>query len=111
MARNMAKATICLWYDHTAEEAANFYADTFPESSVGANHRAPADFPDGRKGAVLVVEFTVLGLSCIGLNGGSRFQHSEAFSIQVATDTQAETDRYRIAIVSNGGRESACSRP
>jgi predicted 3-demethylubiquinone-9 3-methyltransferase (glyoxalase superfamily) len=108
MAQHMAKATICLWYDHTAEEAANFYATTFPDSSVGAIHRAPSDFPDGRKGAVLVVEFTVLGLTCIGLNGGSRFQHSEAFSIQVATETQAETDRYWDAIVGNGGKESAC---
>jgi predicted 3-demethylubiquinone-9 3-methyltransferase (glyoxalase superfamily) len=108
MAQNMAKATICLWYDHAAEEAAHFYAKAFPGSSVGAIHRAPSDYPDGKQGTVLVVEFSVLGIACIGLNGGPRFQHSEAFSIQVATTDQAETDRYWNAIVSNGGKESAC---
>jgi predicted 3-demethylubiquinone-9 3-methyltransferase (glyoxalase superfamily) len=108
MAPNIAKVTICLWYDHTAEEAANFYAKTFPASSVGAIHRAPADFPGGRQGDVLVVEFTVLGIPCIGLNGGPTFQHSEAFSFQVATEDQAETDRYWDAVVGHGGAESAC---
>jgi predicted 3-demethylubiquinone-9 3-methyltransferase (glyoxalase superfamily) len=108
MAQPIAKLTICLWYDHTAEEAANFYAKTFPTSSVGAVHRAPADYPGGKKGDVLVVEFTVLGVACIGLNGGSAFKHNEAFSFQVATTDQAETDRYWAAIGGNGGMESAC---
>ena len=104
----MSKATLCLWYDGTAEEAATFYAATFPDSSVGAVHRAPADFPGGSKGDPLTVEFTVLGLACIGLNGGPIFPHTEAFSLQVATDSQEETDRYWNAIVGNGGAESAC---
>jgi 2-polyprenyl-6-hydroxyphenyl methylase/3-demethylubiquinone-9 3-methyltransferase len=105
---NSAKNTICLWYDRGAEEAAQFYAQTFPDSSVGAVHRAPGDFPSGKKGDVLTVEFTVLGVACFGLNGGPMFKHSEAFSFQVATDDQAETDRYWNAIVGNGGQESAC---
>jgi 2-polyprenyl-6-hydroxyphenyl methylase/3-demethylubiquinone-9 3-methyltransferase len=89
----VSKNTICLWYDGTAEEAAQFYAATFPDSKVGAVHRAPADYPSGKKGDVLTVEFNVAGVSCIGLNGGPMFKHSEAFSFQIATDDQAETDR------------------
>ncbi len=104
----MKKNTICLWYDKDAEEAARFYAETFPDSSVDAINRAPSDFPGGKEGDVLVVEFTVLGIPCMGLNGGPVFKHSEAFSFQVATDDQAETDRYWDAIVGNGGQESAC---
>jgi predicted 3-demethylubiquinone-9 3-methyltransferase (glyoxalase superfamily) len=103
-----AKNTICLWFDGNAEEAARFYADTFPDSFVGAVHRAPGDFPSGRKGDVLTVEFTVMSIPCIGLNGGPAFTHSEAFSFQVATTDQAETDRYWNAIVGNGGQESEC---
>src|SRR6187549_2796078 len=103
-----AKNTICLWYDGDAEGAARFYAETFPDSSVGAVFRAPADFPAGKKGDVLTVEFTVMGVPCLGLNGGPAFKHSEAFSFQVATDDQAETDRYWDAIVGNGGAESEC---
>lgn len=103
-----AKNTICLWYDGGAEEAALFYAKTFPESSVGAVLRAPGDFPSGKQGDVLTVEFTVMGIPCLGLNGGAEFKHSEAFSFQVATSDQAETDRYWNAIVGNGGEESAC---
>jgi 2-polyprenyl-6-hydroxyphenyl methylase/3-demethylubiquinone-9 3-methyltransferase len=103
-----AKNRICLWYEGAAHEAAQFYASVFPDSHVGAVHRAPADYPDGREGNVLVVEFTVMGIPCIGLNGGDRFRHSEAFSFQVATDTQEETDRYWDAIVGNGGEESMC---
>ena len=100
--------TICLWYDHDAEEAARFYARTFPDSTVRGVHRAPADFPGGRAGDVLTVEFTVCGVPCLGLNGGPAFRHSEAFSFQIATDDQAETDRYWDAIVGNGGAESEC---
>src|SRR2546428_11570468 len=103
-----AKNTICLWYDGEAEEAARFYAKTFPDSSVGAVHRAPGDFPSGKKGDVLTVEFTVMGIPCLGLNGGPDFQHTEAFSFQVATADQAETDRYWNAIVGNGGGGGAC---
>jgi len=103
-----AKNRICLWYEGEAHDAAQFYASVFPDSHVGAVHRAPADYPDGREGNVLVVEFTVMGIPCIGLNGGDRFRHSEAFSFQVATDTQEETDRYWDAIVGNGGEESMC---
>jgi predicted 3-demethylubiquinone-9 3-methyltransferase (glyoxalase superfamily) len=103
-----AKNTICLWYDGDAEEAARFYAETFPDSSVDAVHHAPGDFPSGKKGAVLTVEFTVLGIPCLGLNGGPAFKHTEAFSFQVATEDQAETDRYWNAIVGNGGKESDC---
>src|SRR3569623_1446657 len=104
----MKKNTICLWYDHDAEEAAHFYARTFPDSVVGAVHRAPSDFPGGKAGGVLTVEFTVCGVPCLGLNGGDGFKHSEAFSFQIATDDQAETARYWNAIVGNGGAESAC---
>jgi 2-polyprenyl-6-hydroxyphenyl methylase/3-demethylubiquinone-9 3-methyltransferase len=103
-----AKNTICLWYDGGAEEAARFYAETFPDSSVQAVHRAPADNPSSKAGDVLTVDFTVMGIPCLGLNGGSTFTHSEAFSFQVATDDQAETDRYWNAIVGNGGQESMC---
>ena len=103
-----ARNTICLWYNGDAEEAARFYASTFPESSVDAVHRAPADYPSGKKGDVLTVQFTVLGIPCLGLNGGPTFRHSEAFSFQVATKDQAETDRYWNAIIDNGGQASAC---
>jgi predicted 3-demethylubiquinone-9 3-methyltransferase (glyoxalase superfamily) len=102
------KNTICLWYDDGAVEAAQFYAKTFPDSKVGRVMRAPGDFPSGKEGDVLTVEFTVLGIPCIGLNGGPEFKQSEAFSFQVATDDQAETDRLWNAIVGNGGQESAC---
>jgi predicted 3-demethylubiquinone-9 3-methyltransferase (glyoxalase superfamily) len=100
--------TICLWYDGTAVEAARFYAETFPDSAVGAVMRAPGDFPDGKQGDVLTVEFTVAGIPCVGLNGGPAFKHNEAFSFQIATDDQAETDRLWNAIVGNGGQASAC---
>ena len=103
-----AKNTICLWYDGAAEDAARFYAATFPDSAVTAVHRAPGDFPSGKAGDVLTVEFTVLGIPCLGLNGGPDFQPTEAFSFQVATEDQAETDRYWNAIVGHGGQESAC---
>ena len=103
-----AKNTICLWFDGNAEDAAQFYAKTFPDSSVGAVHRAPGDYPDGKQGDVLTVEFTVMGIPCLGLNGGPALKHSEAFSFQVATSDQAETDRYWNAIVGNGGQESEC---
>jgi predicted 3-demethylubiquinone-9 3-methyltransferase (glyoxalase superfamily) len=103
-----AKNKICLWYNGDAEEAARFYAKTFPNSSVDAVHLAPGDFPSGKKGQVITVEFTVMGIPCIGLNGGPAFKHSEAFSFQVATVDQAETDRYWNAIVGNGGKESEC---
>jgi predicted 3-demethylubiquinone-9 3-methyltransferase (glyoxalase superfamily) len=102
------KNTICLWYNKDAEEAARFYAATFPNSQVTAVHRAPGDYPSGKQGEVLTVEFTVCGISCLGLNGGPQFKHSEAFSFQIATEDQAETDRYWNAIVGNGGQESAC---
>jgi predicted 3-demethylubiquinone-9 3-methyltransferase (glyoxalase superfamily) len=103
-----AKNRICIWYDRDAEEAAHFYARTFPDSSVGEVMLAPGDYPSGKKGDLLTVEFTVLGIPCIGLNGGPAFKHTEAFSFQVATVDQAETDRYWNAIVGNGGEESAC---
>ena len=104
----MTKNTICLWYEHDAEEAASFYAKTFPGSSLGTVHRAPSDYPGGKAGNALMVEFTVAGIPCLGLNGGPQFKHSEAFSFQIATDDQAETDRYWNAIVGNGGQESQC---
>ncbi len=103
-----SKNTICLWYDGTALDAARFYAETFPDSMVGAVHRAPGDYPDGKQGDVLTVEFTVAGIPCVGLNGGPQFRHNEAFSFQIATDNQAETDRLWNAIVKNGGQESQC---
>ena len=102
------KNLVCLWYDGTAEDAANFYAATFPDTRVTGVHRAPGDYPDGHKGDVLTVEFTVMGIPCIGLNGGPMVKQSEAFSFQIATDDQAETDRYWNAIVGNGGAESQC---
>jgi predicted 3-demethylubiquinone-9 3-methyltransferase (glyoxalase superfamily) len=102
------KNTVCLWFDKDAEAAARFYAATFPNSEVRAVHKAPADFPGGKEGDVLTVDFTVMGIPCLGLNGGSAFKQSEAFSFQVATDDQKETDRYWNAIVENGGQESAC---
>ena len=103
-----AKNTVCLWYDNAALEAATFYAEIFPDSRVDAVHRAPGDFPSGKQGDVLTVEFTVMGIPCIGLNGGSAFQPDEAFSFQVMTEDQAETDRYWDAIVGNGGKASEC---
>lgn len=103
-----AKNRICLWYNGDVEEAARFYAETFPNSSVGAVHRAPGDNPSGKAGDALMVEFTLIGIPCLGLNGGPAFKHSEAFSFQVATADQAETDRYWNAIVGNGGQESQC---
>ena len=103
-----AKNTICLWFNKDAQDAAHFYAATFPNSKVTAIRKAPADYPSGKAGDVLTVEFTVCGVACIGLNGGPTFKHSEAFSFQIATDDQAETDRYWNAIVGNGGKESQC---
>ena len=103
-----APNTLCLWYDGTAEEAARFYAATFPDSSVGAILRAPGDYPAGKEGDVLTVEFTVAGIPCLGMNGGPGVQHSMAFSFQIATDDQAETDRLWNAIIDNGGEASAC---
>jgi 2-polyprenyl-6-hydroxyphenyl methylase/3-demethylubiquinone-9 3-methyltransferase len=108
MSQQTPKATICLWFDHDAESAAQFYAGTFPDSAIRGIQKAPADFPGGKAGQVLVVEFTVLGIPCIGLNGGPVFKHNEAFSFQVGTVDQAETDRYWDAITKNGGEESAC---
>lgn len=105
---NIAKNTICLWYDNDAEGAARFYAEIFPDSSLGAVHRAHGDYPSGKEGNILTVEFTVLGVACVGLNGGPAFKHNEAFSFQVATEDQDETDRYWNAIVGNGGQESEC---
>ncbi|HRE60830.1 MAG TPA: VOC family protein [Micropepsaceae bacterium] len=102
------KNIVCLWFDKDAEEAARFYAGTFPQSAMGAVHRAPGDYPSGKAGDVLTVEFTVAGIPCIGLNGGPVFKHSEAFSFQIATDDQAETDRLWNAIIGNGGTPSAC---
>ena len=103
-----AKNTICLWYDGGAEAAARFYAETFPDSRVTAVHKAPGDYPSGKEGDVLTVEFTVMGVACLGLNGGPEFKHSEAFSFVIATEDQEETDRYWNAIVDNGGQESQC---
>lgn len=102
------KNRICLWYDGTAQEAAEFYAKTFPDSAVNAIHHAPGDYPSGKQGDVITVEFTVIGIPCVGLNGGSAFKHSEAFSFQIATDDQAETDRFWNAIIDNGGEASVC---
>ena len=102
------KNIVCLWFDGAAEAAANFYAKTFPDSAVTAVHRAPGDYPAGKQGDVLTVEFTVCGIPCIGLNGGPEFKHSEAFSFQIETEDQAETDRLWNAIVGNGGQESQC---
>lgn len=104
----IAKTTVCLWYDKDALAAARFYAQTFPDSAVGDIFRAPSDYPSGHAGDVLTVSFTVMGLPCLGLNGGPMFTQSEAFSFQIATDDQAETDRYWNAIVGNGGQESQC---
>jgi predicted 3-demethylubiquinone-9 3-methyltransferase (glyoxalase superfamily) len=104
----MSKNTICLWYDRDAEAAARFYAKTFPDTTVGRVIHAPGDFPDGKAGDPLVVEFTVMGIPCVGLNGGPAFKQTEAFSFQVSTEDQAETDRYWNAIVGNGGAESQC---
>ena len=103
-----AKNTICIWYEGGALDAARFYAETIPDSAVGAIMRAPGDYPDGKQGDVLTVEFTVAGIPCVGLNGGPQFKQSEAFSFQIATDDQAETDRLWKAIVGNGGQESQC---
>ena len=103
-----AKNTVCLWYDNDAEEAANFYARVFPDSKVIAVHLAPADYPSGKQGDVITVEFTVMGIPCVGLNGGKAFMHCEAFSFQVSTEDQAETDRLWDAIVGNGGEASVC---
>jgi predicted 3-demethylubiquinone-9 3-methyltransferase (glyoxalase superfamily) len=105
----VSKNTVCLWFNGTAVEAAQFYAETFPDSWVGAVHRAPSDYPAGKEGDVLMVEFTVAGIPCIGLNGGPGVEHNIAFSFQVATDDQAETDRLWDAIVGNGGQASQCS--
>jgi predicted 3-demethylubiquinone-9 3-methyltransferase (glyoxalase superfamily) len=102
------KNTVFLWYDGTALEAARFYAETFPDSTVGAVHHAPGDYPGGKQGDVLMVEFTAIGIPCVGLNGGSQIKHNEAFSFQIATEDQAETDRLWNAIVRNGGQESQC---
>jgi predicted 3-demethylubiquinone-9 3-methyltransferase (glyoxalase superfamily) len=104
----ISKNTVCIWYDKEAREAANFYASIFPDSAVTAVHHAPSDYPSGKEGDVLTVAFTVMGMHCIGLNGGPAFTHNEAFSFQVATDTQEETDRLWQAIIENGGQESAC---
>ena len=104
----VAKNTICIWFDKDAEDAARFYAATFPDSELTAVHRAPSDYPSGKKGDVLTVQFTVCGIACLGLNGGPAFRQTEAFSFQIATDDQAETDRYWNAVVGNGGQESAC---
>ncbi len=104
----VSKNTVCIWYDGTALDAAKFYATTFPDSTVDAVHTAPSDYPSGKQGDVLTVQFTVMGIACLGLNGGPMFKHTEAFSFQVATDTQEETDRLWNAIVGNGGQESEC---
>src|ERR1700679_169243 len=100
----VSKNTICLWFEGDAFDAATFYARTFPDSAVGAVHRAPGDFPSGKQGDVLTVEFTVMGIPCLGLNGGPQFKHNQAFSFQIATDNQEETDRYWSAIVRHGGK-------
>ncbi|KJF67703.1 VOC family protein [Rhizobium nepotum] len=104
----MKKNVICIWYDKDAEAAARFYTETFPDSAVSKVYYAPSDYPSGKEGDVLLVEFTVVGVPCVGLNGGPEFKHSEAFSFQILTEDQAETDRYWNAIVGNGGAESVC---
>jgi len=104
----MAQNTVCLWFEHEAEDAARFYAKTFPDSKAGRIHRAPADYPSGKAGDTLLVEFTVVGIPCVGLNGGPEFRQSEAFSFQIVTEDQEETDRYWNAIVGHGGEESQC---
>ena len=106
--KNQPKNTVCLWFEKDAEAAAKFYAVTFPDSSVGAIRRAPSDFPDGKEGDVLTVEFTVCGIPCVAINGGPTFKQSEAFSFQITTEDQEETDKYWNAIVGNGGEESQC---
>ncbi|HWJ93245.1 MAG TPA: VOC family protein [Telluria sp.] len=103
-----SKNSVCLWFDGTAQDAAQFYAATFPDSSVGAVHRSPGDYPSGKEGDILMVEFTVMGIPCLGLNGGPEFKHTEAFSFSVLTEDQAETDRFWDAIVGGGGQASAC---
>ena len=103
---DIPKNTVCLWYEKDAQAAAEFYAATFPDSKVTGVHKAPSDFPDGKEGDVLMVEFTVIGIPCVAINGGTAFKQSEAFSFQIATDDQAETDKYWNAIVGNGGQES-----
>jgi predicted 3-demethylubiquinone-9 3-methyltransferase (glyoxalase superfamily) len=108
MKKQTPKNIVCIWYDKDALKAAKFYAKTFPNSKVTAVHKAPADFPSGKKGQILTVEFTVLGIPCVGLNGGPTFKHSEAFSFQVATDNQKETDKYWNALIKNGGKKSVC---
>jgi len=108
MTNPSSKGRICLWYDHNAEAAARFYARTFPDSAIGSVQRAPADYPNGKEGDALVVDFTVLGIPCLGINGGPMFKHSEAFSFQITTMDQAETDRYWNAVVSDSGQESQC---
>lgn len=108
MNKPFPKNSVCLWFNKDALEAARFYAATFPDSKVTAVHPAPSDYPSGREGDIILVEFTVLGIPCLGLNGGPEIQHNQAFSFQIATDTQEETDRYWNAIVSNGGEENVC---
>ena len=108
MSNTKPKNTICLWFNKDALDAARFYAATFPDSQVGTIYKAPSDYPSGKEGEIIMVEFTVCGMPCVGLNGGPMFKHSEAFSFQIATDTQEETDRYWNAIVGNGGQESHC---
>ena len=108
MSNTKAKNTICVWFNKDAQDAARFYAATFPNSEVTAIHKSPGDFPGGKEGEILTVEFTVCGIPCVGLNGGPQFTHSEAFSFQIATDTQEETDRYWNAIISNGGEAKWC---
>jgi len=108
MSNKKTKNTICLWFNKDAEKAARFYAKTFPNSKVTATCKAPDNFPGGKKGQILTVEFTVCGIPCVAINGGPQFKQTEAFSFQIATDTQEETDRYWKAIVSNGGKESHC---
>ena len=102
------KNTICIWFDKDAKDAAEFYAATFPDSKVTGVHKAPSDYPSGKAGDVITVEFTVVGIPCVGLSGGPAFKHNEAFSFQIATDNQAETDRFWNAIVTNGGQENQC---